>query len=560
MKSNKTIVKDSMKIAFLVLSFFMSLLFARLALGGINVPFTGSNYPDVDSQTVFQYRGDVSGAGDLYDMSGENLLIYTEQNFNSWGAVSRVTIADNVYKNPLTNTLTASGISENDENNLHFVSSVPYTSTANHIYTYSQYFKASNRQWIEMLAWADNLYSYFQLTGSGTVGTASAGLLDKRIDNLGGGWYRASIKWKAAATGADLVRFYPASADNTNAYQGLTQESIITYGAQLVDNTDGIIIGPGIYKSCPSVTNKPRLDLTQNGNPTTGFSDLQMSDGNRMMGRSLNGTDQWYNRAVIDTLDTSKDFTLSFVAKVVDAPAGFEILFHFGSGGAWFGVGETVDAYSFYMPGGATAYVRSSTNMVVGYYQQVHVVRENNMLTVFVDGIQGTPVDVTGMGTIATGNYYLGKHSGGFYFHGDILFAEFSSRAKPVRELTSDREKWFGLYSNFFSPKAWIFSRSTPAFKDLASGPTSISTINVNTPRVGGQSGKCYYTGLPLTIGTNSSVDHIVPTSKNGSNEKDNICWSLYAINRMKLDKDKEYFIKLCKEVNNFVRGKNEKD
>jgi CRISPR/Cas system Type II protein with McrA/HNH and RuvC-like nuclease domain len=74
------------------------------------------------------------------------------------------------------------------------------------------------------------------------------------------------------------------------------------------------------------------------------------------------------------------------------------------------------------------------------------------------------------------------------------------------------------------------------------------------------QEGKCYYTGLPLTIGINSSVDHIVPTSKNGSNEKKNLCWTLYAINRMKLDKDKAYFIKLCKEVNNFVRGKNEKD
>jgi hypothetical protein len=48
------------------------------------------------------------------------------------------------------------------------------------------------------------------------------------------------------------------------------------------------------------------------------------------------------------------------------------------------------------------------------------------------------------------------------------------------------------------------------------------------------QKGVCPYTGIPLTIGANASVDHIVPKSRGGTNEPENIQWVHSWVNLMK--------------------------
>lgn len=48
------------------------------------------------------------------------------------------------------------------------------------------------------------------------------------------------------------------------------------------------------------------------------------------------------------------------------------------------------------------------------------------------------------------------------------------------------------------------------------------------------QNGECPYTGKNLTLGVNTELDHIVPRSSGGSNEKENLQWVWSPVNKMK--------------------------
>ncbi len=48
------------------------------------------------------------------------------------------------------------------------------------------------------------------------------------------------------------------------------------------------------------------------------------------------------------------------------------------------------------------------------------------------------------------------------------------------------------------------------------------------------QNGLCPYSGVSLVVGKDAEVDHIIPKSKGGSSEINNLQWVLKGINRMK--------------------------
>ena len=63
------------------------------------------------------------------------------------------------------------------------------------------------------------------------------------------------------------------------------------------------------------------------------------------------------------------------------------------------------------------------------------------------------------------------------------------------------------------------------------------------------QGGRCAYTGRQLTPGVNASVDHVLPRSRGGSDELDNLVWTCAAVNRAKTDMTPAEFRALCAEV-----------
>jgi 5-methylcytosine-specific restriction endonuclease McrA len=55
---------------------------------------------------------------------------------------------------------------------------------------------------------------------------------------------------------------------------------------------------------------------------------------------------------------------------------------------------------------------------------------------------------------------------------------------------------------------------------------------------------RCPYTGIYIHIGNNASIDHIVPRSKGGTNDLENLEWVHVAVNTLKGDMDREEFVK----------------
>lgn len=69
------------------------------------------------------------------------------------------------------------------------------------------------------------------------------------------------------------------------------------------------------------------------------------------------------------------------------------------------------------------------------------------------------------------------------------------------------------------------------------------------------QDGKCAYSGLPITIGEDAHIDHIVPTAKGGKNEIDNYQWVSKKVNFMKGGLLEEEFLLLCKLITFRMKG-----
>lgn len=63
------------------------------------------------------------------------------------------------------------------------------------------------------------------------------------------------------------------------------------------------------------------------------------------------------------------------------------------------------------------------------------------------------------------------------------------------------------------------------------------------------QRGVCAVTGQTLIPGHNASLDHIVPVSKSGTNERTNLRWVLLSINRAKSDMTHDEFVSMCRSV-----------
>jgi len=67
------------------------------------------------------------------------------------------------------------------------------------------------------------------------------------------------------------------------------------------------------------------------------------------------------------------------------------------------------------------------------------------------------------------------------------------------------------------------------------------------------QDKKCFYTGIPVTFGTSKNDSSATASLDRIDSKKgyfiDNVVWCHKHINNMKMNFDKDYFIKLCKQV-----------
>jgi len=199
----------------------------------------GKNWPRVCK------RLDDNGAeviGYLSESSAEN-NVTQNIDISAWGA-NHVSI-DSAAVNTPHGTITNITIHEDSDDDAHYVSvSVSGTWTATNKYLCSFYAKSINRGWVRPVVYdITNGYAvcarvFFDLDNC-LVGTEDVG--NGYIKNMGNGWCKCWLMWTQATTSNTLGIFtLITTADTVVTHQGLDQDAVYFYGAQ---------IEPGTYPS-----------------------------------------------------------------------------------------------------------------------------------------------------------------------------------------------------------------------------------------------------------------------------------------------------------------------
>lgn len=69
--------------------------------------------------------------------------------------------------------------------------------------------------------------------------------------------------------------------------------------------------------------------------------------------------------------------------------------------------------------------------------------------------------------------------------------------------------------------------------------------------RLVGKEPKCYLSGIPVDLGDRKSyqLDHVIPTSKGGTNDLTNLGIASTEVNKMKSDLHVDEFLNMCKKI-----------
>jgi len=478
----------------LTLSFLILLLGLPAQASDLFAPFQGSRVSGLTrSSTIAEYDGTTDAAGNLLDLSGSNYCPASEQ-MDLWtlGSVYTSVVA-NQYRSPIDNQLSADSVKEygasggGDATAYHYIQKNMGAASAGVRYTNSGYFKKVNRSWVmlqpyDATAAAERARASFNLD-TGVASSLLAGTT-ATITKVSGGWYRLSVSWVQPTDSLSILSVFSAlEGDNDRQYAGSDQVAFAVVGAQMAKN-DQWRQGPGIYHPTTNSVTKPLLDLAPTSAPTSAYSYLQNRDGNRLQARAFNGAGQYYNAGnstafnVFDTNSTITIVALSNAAQIIDA---------FNSGTAGGVIVRHSNIVRWYKADGNYVDLNGPADYSTdGKYHTYQVVRSNDIATLIIDGVAGTPKSVAGYGIDAVPG--LSPSVGSTSFAGTVLYTRVDSTALSHEELAKDREALQGtlMGSGNLAPGS-TFTRTTTASMTYTNG--TIGYVAANVPRVGGDGG-----------------------------------------------------------------------
>ncbi len=178
---------------------------------------------------------DASGncLGLLMETARTNLCLQS-QTFGTTWTQTRATVGSNAVVAPDGTTTADTIIEDGTAANDHQVLQSP-TFVSGTVYTVSVWAKASNRIWLIMQLGAGAFSGVptcsFNLS-TGVVGTAGGGGTST-ITSFGNGWYRCTMTATATASAAATFRLYVGEGDNDATFNGLSQDSLYLWGAQV---------------------------------------------------------------------------------------------------------------------------------------------------------------------------------------------------------------------------------------------------------------------------------------------------------------------------------------
>jgi len=215
----------------------------RLRAGAANGPLVNLNFlsGSLDSRITFTRGSNAT----LVDSTGRvtyapaNLFTYSEDfTLGVWskGGGYNSTITANSTTAP-NGTLTADTlVADNSGGTGSVILARSVGVTTGTAYTFSFFAKAATLSWIRLFALGyttpGNGGAYFNLSGSGSIGTVDSGYT-ATISAQGDGWYRCSLTFTAGTIVTGELRVLLANANNDTAVARNGTSSVFLWGAQL---------------------------------------------------------------------------------------------------------------------------------------------------------------------------------------------------------------------------------------------------------------------------------------------------------------------------------------
>jgi len=320
-----------------------------------------------------------------------NLLTYTEQFDNAAWTKAAVSISANATTG-IAGTSTADKLVEETSTGLHQVNQGSVTTTAA-AWTFYVHAKAAERSWIA-LAIADSggtvRITYFDLSGSGAIGTTDTGITAS-ITNRGNGFFRCAVTIATAFAGANRPRVYLASGNNGISYTGDGTSGVYLDCAQLEPGSTATA-----YQAVAST-----YDCTETGVPDCYY--LQ-----------ADGSDDGMVTPTLDLSATDKIGVFTAVRKLSDAAAAMVAEFSASTGG-------NNGSFGVQAPAGASAslrFVSRGTAEISATYTNAAVAAPYTAVLTGIGDISGDSVILrangvqvasaaTNQGTGNFGNYAL---------------------------------------------------------------------------------------------------------------------------------------------------------
>ena len=227
--------------------------------------------------------------------------------------------------------------------------------------------------------------------------------------------------------------------------------------------------------------------LADGGSPSNSVSPCQMQDGNRWVGRALDGTNDIYSVAHhADFNAFSTSFTATWCGTITNATAAGVLFQHSGSANDGLVVGidasGTVIKATFRGAAGITSVVSSPT-VTFGKQFTYQLVRSGNVCKAGLDGVFGTPVVCTSKGLDASATFYIGSDSSLFTVGSFNYFRLEKAEALSDSRLAYEQQILSGIAAGSTWGASMDYARAGTAYQTYSDGTMSLRPSGM--PRVG---------------------------------------------------------------------------
>lgn len=193
----------------------------------------------------------------LIEKGRENLYTYSQQIDNAVWSKARGSVTANAIAAP-DGTTTADLFTENTATGTHDIRQ-GLTSTSGKVYTFSIHAKSNGRPRLDVYVAGPNKTGNFDLSTGSIVGGSA---IDKKIESLGGGWYRCSVCVQAVSTSTNAI--WILNNGTTQNYTGDGTSGMYFWGVQAEAGliaTDYIETGASTAQA-GILEDMPRLDYS----------------------------------------------------------------------------------------------------------------------------------------------------------------------------------------------------------------------------------------------------------------------------------------------------------